>query len=53
MLYAVQHMRSAFLEIPQLRRKTHLAPNAQAIAARAVCFSLGLFQHRAFGMRCT
>lgn len=43
----------AFLEILRLRRKTHLAPNAQAIAARVVCFSLGLFQHRAFGMRCT
>ena len=53
MLYAVQHMRLAFLEIPQLRRKTHLAPNAQAIASRVVSFSLRMFQHRAFGMRCT
>ena len=53
MLCAVQHMLSAFLEKLRLRRKTHLGPNAQAIAARVVCFSLGLFQHRAFGMRCT
>ena len=43
MLCAVQHMLSAFLENLRLRRKTHLAPNAQAIAARVVCFSLGLF----------